>query len=142
MAYIEKRIRELTDYSQGLPEDVDYIDPSNIYLPVDNSTESWAEPKKIPFSSLLLASGHIEAGRVSGLSSRTVSVTFDQSFSGQPYGREPEVYRMVQQSDGTYRRYDVRWGFSDASQPTTTGFSLEIHADESLTGVIIEYLYL
>jgi hypothetical protein len=142
MAYVQKRIRVLDDYSQALPGDIGYIDPSNIYLPVDNSTESWSEPKKISFSSLLLTSGNIQAGRVSGLSSRTVSVTFDTPFSSQPYGREPDVYRMVEQSDGTYRRYNVRWGFSDMNQPTTTGFSLEIHADEDLTGVIIEYLYL
>lgn len=142
MAYVQKRIRVLDDYSQSLPGDVGYIDPSNIYIPVDNTTESWPEPKKIAFSSLLLTSGHIEAGRISGLGSRTVSLTFDSAFSSQPYGREPDVYRMVEQADGTYRRYSVRWGFSDMNQPTTTGFSLEIHADEDLTGVIIEYLYL
>ncbi len=142
MAYVQKRITDLTDYSQGLPSDADYIDPSNIYLPVDNSTESWSEPKKIPFSSLLLASGHVEAGRISGLSSRTVSLTFDESFSSQPYGYEPNVYRIAEQPDGTYRRKDVLWGWTDASQPSTTGFELEIHSSESLTGVIIEYLYL
>jgi len=142
MSYVQKRIRVLDSYSQGLPSDIDYIDPSNIYLAVDNVTESWGEPKKIPFSSLLLASGHIEAGRVSGLGSRTVSVTFDEPFSGQPYGREPNVYRIVEQPDGTYRRQNVLWGFTDASQPSTTGFSLTIHDSESLTGVIIEYLYL
>jgi len=142
MAYVQKRPRDLDSYSQGLPTDIDYIDPLNIYLAVDNSTESWPEPKKIPFSSLLLASGHIEAGRISGLSSRTVTVTFDEAFSSVPYGREPDVYRIAKQPDGTYRRQQVVWGFTDASQPTTTGFELKIHDDESLTGVIIEYLYL
>ncbi|MFW5879358.1 MAG: hypothetical protein ACOCUV_00895 [bacterium] len=142
MAYVQKRIRALDIYSQGLPADGDYIDPSNIYLAVDNSTESWAEPKKIPFSDLLLTSGHIEAGRLSGLSSRSVSVTFDEPFTSQPYGDEPKVYRMEQQPDGTWRRKQVLWGFNNSSQPSTTGFELTISDSENLTGIIIEYLYL
>lgn len=140
--YVQKRIKDLTNYSQALPGDLDYIDPANIYLGVDNDTESWSEPKKIPFSSLLLASGHIEAGRISGLSSHTVTVTFDEPFTSQPYGFEPNVYRMAEQPDGTYRRQDVLWGFTGVNNPSATGFEIEIHSSESLTGVIIEYMYL
>ena len=136
MAVEQTRPYELAIYDQSL-------DPSTVMINVDNS--AWPRPKRLPLS-LLDTTGstgtgaHIEKDILSGLSSRNVAVTFDTAFSSIPVG-DVRCYRMDLMPDGTYRKGDVLWGFDNANQPTLSGFALTINASESLTGVLVEYIY-
>jgi hypothetical protein len=136
MAVEQTRPYEEGLYDQGL-------DPSTVMIIVDNS--AWSRPKRLPLSYLDTTGGtggaHIEKDRLTGLSSRTVEVEFDLAFSSIPVG-DVKCYRMYEQPDGTFQKQDVIWGFTDANQPTISGFTLTISTDESLTGVIIEYSYM
>lgn len=136
MAVEQTRIYELGLYDQSL-------DPATVMIPVENS--SWDRPKRLPLSLLDTTGGgggiHVEKDRLTGLSSRTVTVTFGTAFSSIPVG-DVKCYRMYEQPDGTYQKQDVIWGFPNANQPTISGFTLEISADESLTDVIVEYSYM
>lgn len=84
---------------------------------------------------------HIEDGRLESLLSKNVSVSFIREFNNRPIGEEPQVYRWANYK-GNYRREGVLWGWADNTQPTTTGFELNIDNSESLTDVIIEYAFL
>lgn len=137
MAIEQTRPYELNLYAQDL-------DPSTVMINVDNS--AWSRPKRLPLSLLDTTGGtgvgtHIEKDVISGLSSRNVAVTFDTEFSSIPVG-DVRVYRMAAMPDGTYRKSDVLWGFDNANQPTISGFALTINTDESLTGVLVEYIYI
>jgi len=134
-------VEQTRPYEEGLYDQG--LDPSTIMIIVDNS--AWSRPKRLPLSYLDTTGGtggaHIEKDRLTGLSSRTVTVTFDLSFSSIPVG-EVKCYRMYEQPDGTFQKQDVIWGFPDANQPTLSGFTLIISTDEDLTGVVIEYVYM
>lgn len=85
---------------------------------------------------------HTERGYLTGLSSRTVTVTFDVPFDNVPIGLDNlKVYRWQQVVAGKWRARDVQYYFTSSGSLTSTGFSLEIETTESLTGVIIEYLF-
>ena len=85
---------------------------------------------------------HKERGYSTGLSSRTVTVTFDVPFDNVPIGLSNlKVYRWQQVVAGKWRARDVQYYFTTSGSLTNTGFSLEIETTESLTGVIIEYLF-
>jgi hypothetical protein len=129
----QKRIRALTTYVSGA------VALSSLYIPVD-SVNFGSEPFKVALEDLI-EDDHPEKGRLSGLGSRSVSVTFDAAYASVPIGQEPQVYRVAQMPSGTWRREEVSWGFDDASQPTISGFALTINASESLTGVIVEWDY-
>lgn len=133
MAVIQKRIKDLDDYTQLESTDIGYISPSNIYLAVDNSTEAWAEPKKVTFAQLIGIT-HMEAGQLSSLSSRSVTVTFDSPFTLPviPYINPYRVSVIGGKSiREVVRIYDLLI--------TINGFTLTIDTNESLTGVIIDY---
>jgi hypothetical protein len=138
---VQVRIRNLTAYAQADVGDPNYVDPDEISLVIDHA--DWELPKRLPLTGFTLEvlDAHVEIDTLTNLSSRNVNVTFNTPFSGQPAGREPEVYRLWQTPNGTYRRQDVLWGFTDANQPTANGFSLIIDPSESLVGVIIQYEY-
>lgn len=103
-----------------------------------DATKSWVLsqiPDSVENSNL-----HVEAGRLENLTNRAISVTFSESFTNQPIGEEPQIYR-VENFKGNYRRDKLLWGWADASQPTTTGFSLNIDSSEPLANVVLEYVF-
>lgn len=130
---IQKRIVDLEDYTQLESTEIGYINPSNIYLAVDNSTESWAEPKKVTFAAMIGIT-HMEAGQLSALSSRSVVVTFNSPFT-LPVIPYINPYREVVIGGKTIREavriYDLAI--------TINGFTLTIDPNEILTGAIIDY---
>lgn len=89
---------------------------------------------------------HIEERRMTNLSSYTVDVTFTEAFTTLPTGiANLRVYRIAEVTPGVTRAKDVRYRNienSDGSIVSLTGFSIEIDSNESLTGVIVEYLFL
>lgn len=87
--------------------------------------------------------GHIESDRLSDLVSRTVAISFVTPFSGIPAGIEHlRVYRWAQVVTGKWAPKDVKHYFTSSSALTNEGFTLEIDTTESLTGVIVEYLFI
>ena len=90
----------------GLEEEVAYM--------VDHP--SWALPKRAISLPVGGSPIHIESDRMTGLSSREITVTFDSAFSSMPIG-DVKVYRMKQVSAGMWRKEDVLWGFVGENQP-------------------------
>lgn len=85
---------------------------------------------------------HLEVGKLTDLASRTVEVTFDAVFAEVPAGLQNlKVYRWAQVVAGKYRPRDVQYYFNADTDLTVSGFTLQIEASESLTGVIVEYLF-
>lgn len=80
-----------------------------------------------------------DAGILTGLSSASVSVTFRSEYKSTPVGRKNiHVYRVVEPETGIVLDEDV---LHHSVAVTTTGFTLTIDSSESLTGVVIEYLF-
>lgn len=136
MSIEQTRPYELGDYD-------DTLDSSDIYVAVDYNN-SWSRPKRYPLSSfgggLKSASiSHIESGRLAGLSNHYVEVTFDTAFSDIPVGRKNlHVYRVTDLGGG--ETVDMTVPFYGLGV-TTTGFSFYIKSSESLTNVVIEYMF-
>ncbi len=128
----QKRIRALDTYISGA------VPLSSLYIVID-SINFGSEPFKVPLENLL-EDDHPEKGRLSGLGSPNVTVPFGIPYTSIPIGREPEVYKMVQQPSGVWRRYEMSWGFVDANQPSLTGFQLTI-LEADLTGIVVEWDY-
>lgn len=85
---------------------------------------------------------HIEGGRLTELSSATVAVEFKAAFAAVPAGvGNLRVYRIAAVVPGKYRDKDVRFYFASTGWLTTTGFEIVIDTAESLSGVIVEYLF-
>lgn len=135
----QKRIRALDTYTQLNPGDPGYIAPTAVYLALD-SNDFTTEAKKYPFSSLF-SSIVEEVDKLTGLASRSVSVTFGTAFTSVPLIATFRVYRMSEISSGKWRMQDVLYYHTSENWLTTTGFSLEIDTSESLTGVVIEYIF-
>lgn len=94
-------------------------------------------------SALSSGSYHPEFNRMTGLPSRTVSVTFGTPFVSVPTGiGNLKVYRWAQAVTGKWMPKDVQYYFPSSGSLTNTGFTIEIEASEPLTGVIVEYLFL
>jgi hypothetical protein len=84
----------------------------------------------------------LEVGKLTELASRTVEVTFDAVFAEVPAGLQNlKVYRWAKVVAGKYRPRDVQYYFNAEADLTAAGFTLQIEANESLTGVIIEWLF-
>lgn len=132
MAIIQKRINQLAIYEQLDPGDVGYIPPTNLWLAVDYN--GWTESKKMLLDDFL-ATFHLESGRLSNLASRSVSIVYGTPFSSFSGGIT--VWREYDRSGDTIREKVL---IKDLSE-TNTGFSFEIDADESLTGVFVNYNY-
>lgn len=136
----QQRIRDLDVYTQLESGDVGYVAPSAIYIALDSSSYT-GDPKRFALSNLI-SDTHVEKGRLSGLSSRSVSVTFDSAFSGTPIAVTFEVYRYSDIGGGKYvKQRNVAYYLSGASWVTTTGFAIEIDTSESLTGLFVEYYF-
>lgn len=85
---------------------------------------------------------HIEGDRITDLVTRSVQIDFNTPFTDVPAGLSNlKVYRWQQVVTGKWRARDVQYYFTSSGSLTSTGFSLEIETTESLTGVIIEYLF-
>jgi hypothetical protein len=136
---VQKRIRALDTYTQLAPGDPGYIAPSDVFFAVDSNSFT-GESKKQSVEDYMASVLHVEQDRLTGLSSRSVVVVFGSAFVSIPKGKEPDVYR-ISPYGSVYRRESVLWGFDDPNQPSKTGFALTIDADESLTGIVIEYFY-
>ena len=136
MALTQSRIHE----KDGFVNDGTYS-LDDVKIAVDHP--DFTDTQNFPLSSVGLSSGgtHIERGRLTELSSRSVSVTFDTAFSNAPIGKV-WVYRMAEMPDGNYREQDVLWGFTSSTKVSTTGFSIAIDSSESLTNVVVEYYFL
>lgn len=140
MAVTETRPYELGDYLGDK-------DPDEVYIPVDHA--DWPRPKHIPMSGFItdpLKSGslgngfHVESGRLTGLTNRYVTQDFDVDFNEIPTGRKNlHVYRVEDLGGGETVDTDVTIYGLDV---TPTGFSFYISADESLSGVVVEYLFI
>lgn len=140
MALTQTRPYEEDLHVQLNPGDEGYVAPEDIMLLLDN--ENFDRPRRIPWVNLGGGGtgSHIERDRLTGLSSRSVTVEFDAAFTSQPAGNV-WVYRMEEVVSGMWRRKDVLFGFTNANQPTTAGFSLAIDEGENLTGVVVEYIF-
>lgn len=86
---------------------------------------------------LIRTRANVQAGRLTGLASRTVTVTFRQAFDEIPVGL-PRAYRMVADG-GVYLMQDVLFSYPTESWLTETGFTITIDTAEELTGIIILY---
>ncbi len=138
MSLIQTRPKDLVLYVQEDVGHPDYVDPSELQFLIDHS--SFAKPKRWPQTSMSGATGHTEEDTLTGLSSRSVSVTFDAAFTTIPRGlNRLSVYRMTEVITGEFVMEQVMFHYTSATPVTTTGFDLEIDTSESLTGIIIEY---
>lgn len=127
------KIHELEEYIQLGVSDPDYIPPSQIWIAVDNQT--WTKPKKIAYD-VILNELHVEAGRLTNLSSRAVSYTFPTAFETIP-SDTIIPYRVFEPRPGEPVRETVR--ITDLAV-TLTGFSFNIDINEDLDGVVINFM--
>lgn len=83
---------------------------------------------------------HIEIGRLTGLLSRNVTLTFDREFEDVPIGAL-RIYRMkeTQTGNGKWKEWDVLYYFPVQNWLTAQGFQLVIDNSENLSGVVIRY---
>lgn len=86
---------------------------------------------------------HTEENVLTEVTTHTVTVIFKRPFSSKPMEIKLQVYRMELQPDNSYQRQNVPWGYSDALQPTETGFAIKINQTftPDLTGVILDYKF-
>ena len=124
--------RELSQYAFVASNDPNYIPLSEIMVVIDsNNTKFGAVPKVVPLSAILggeiSPSAHVEAGRITGLSSVNISETFNVAFDAVPVGRKSlYCWKSVGGYDYTYILKNI--------SILTTGFSCTI---EDVTGVAI-----
>lgn len=127
----QKRIHELSTYLQLESGDPGYIPATSVWLAVDYN--GWSEAKKMSLDDFL-STMHIEAGKLSSLASRSVSVNFGTAFTNTVIDRV-KVYREISGGGGTVRDPVLYFDLS----VTLSGFTLEIDPGESLTGTIVDY---
>jgi len=90
------------------------------------------------------ATKHFENGKLTGLTSNTVVVSFAEPFTTKPTLVQLKIYRMVENIPiaGKFVMQDVLHYFDDDEDwVITTGFSLFIDSSEDLNGVIIDYCF-
>ena len=140
MALTQTRPYELDLYVQLEPGDPGYINPNELMYLVDHST--FDEPMRIPASNFGEAGStiHYEKDTITGLSSATVSVTFEAAFTTTPVTVTFNVYRYVP-SGASYVKEDVLYTVAGSNWVTTTGFTITIDSSESLTGGYVEYYF-
>ena len=139
MALTQKRIRDLTTYTQLESGDPEYVPPSSLYVVFD-SANFGSEPLKFPAEDLFEDS-NVQKGRLTGLSSASVAVTFSTAFASTPITSLFEVFRYKEVVSGVWTKQSVKKNLGSATWLTSTGFSITIDSSESLTGVIIEYIF-
>lgn len=128
----QTRIHELSEYIQQEAGETGYIDPSEIWVAVDHP--SFDKSKKYRVVSSEITTESKRSGRLTSLSSRTISISW--SFTSKPIGWH-RVYREINR--GTDKRYqDVLIKSEDV---TSSALSIVIDDSETLTGIIVEYSY-
>jgi len=135
-------VEETRPYELGLYDGS--LDSSTVMVPVDNS--AWPRPKRLPLSEFgdalksSVIGNHIESGRLTGLSDHYVEVEFDTAFDDIPVGRKNlHVYKSEDLGGGETVDMTVPiYGLG----VTVNGFSFYIKASESLTDVVVEYIFL
>lgn len=136
----KKRVRDLVEYQQLAVGEPGYIPPSSLFTVFD-SDNFGSEPKKYSVESLFIQN-HEEKKRITGLVSRSVSITFDTAFVSVPITETFNVFRYYDElGDGKYTKKQVGHYLSGSNWLTASGFAITIDLDESLTGVIIEYVF-
>jgi hypothetical protein len=135
MSLSQTRPKDLITHLQLDPSDPEYIPANELYFVVDHP--SFTRPKKYSQENFTGAIQNIQKGRITGLQAFNVSQSFSTPFNSAPVGFI-NVYRSKVISGTKTIREDVL--FYDLTE-TPTGFSLVIDSEESLTGVIVEYLY-
>ena len=140
MALTQTRTYELDLYVQLNPGDPGYINPDELMFLVDHST--WDEPRRMPSANFGESGSlvHIEKDTLTGLVSRSVSVTFGAVFTAVPVTVGFNVYRYVV-SGASYVKENVLYKIAGSGWLTTTGFAITIDDSESLTGVYIDYYF-
>lgn len=135
------RIDQLTPYIQGSPGDSDYIDPAQIIVPVGHVEFLPEKAKGVSLAQLLASnSSSLDCDRVTGLASRTFTVTFTGVYQTIPVTTKLEVYRMYNiPGTSEWIKEEVSYYYPSENWLTLTGFTIVIRAEESLTGVIVEY---
>jgi len=126
------------------PLGVDYKPWDEIQVLLDN--EDWENTKRYPATGFggSGSSAAYAKETLTGLLSKTVDEIFNVPFSSTPQAVNFKVYRYyeVESGSGEYVRKDVTFSISGSGWITTTGFTIQIDADESLTGVYIDYLFM
>jgi hypothetical protein len=136
------RIDEIPIYVQLQPTDEGYVSPDNVWVVVGNVDFSNPSARKVALSSVMsFSTSHSEQARVTGLSSRTFSRTFNTAFTTLPVTSILKVYRMSEYETGKWEEVPATFHYTSANWKTITGFSITIDADESLTGLIVEYKF-
>ena len=72
----------------------------------------------------------------------TITVVFKIPFDAIPIMSKFEVYRYNETVPGKFSRKTVKTYLSGSSWLDANGFTIEIEANEDLTGVIIEYIFI
>lgn len=124
---------------------------ANIYVS-SNGTPRVARNKKIYAGNSFVSQNgygaatpqrHFEAGKITDLTDRAVTIYFASEFAFSPILVNLKVFRMVENipTAGKWIKQDVLHYFDDDDWYVKTGFSLFIDDSEDLTGVIIEYCF-
>lgn len=128
-----KKVRELVSYTFVDPSDPNYIPLSELLIPIDSNNVLFNSilPKVVPLASILggeiSPQAHLESDILTGLSSVSISVSFNVAFSAVPVGRKNlYCWKSVGGYDYTYILKNI--------SILTTGFSCTI---EDVTGVAI-----
>lgn len=127
---IQKRIWELQDFVMLLPGEPGYVDPSSIYLCVDNIL--WSEAKKMGLVEFIV-NLHKEQGPIEA-ESVNVEETYDLPFNALSYYLKIDAWREVTADGVTYRESIPVFNFVK----TVSGFSFTMSS--YLPGDTIDYI--
>ena len=134
----QERIDDLESYVDGGAGMPVYTE---LVIAVDHP--SLTKSLKLSISASPAAASVTFVGKLTGLSSRSVSKTFSPAYSSLPAIVAFRVYRNEETytGSGKYRMKDVLYDHSSAVWLTVSGFTLDIDSSESLIGVIIDYKF-
>lgn len=128
-----RKVRDLVPYIFVGSGDPNYIPLSELLIPIDSKNVLFNSilPKTVTLAQILggeiSPSAHVEAGRITGLSSVNISESFNLAFDAVPVGRKSlYCWKSVGGYDYTYILKNI--------SILTTGFSCTI---EDVTGVAI-----
>jgi len=135
-------IPEVPRYTQKLPGDVGYISPDLVDVVV-GSTEFTVKAMRLRLTEIInFGSSANECDRITGLTEHEYTKTFAAPYLTIPVTTKLEVYRMYNIPDTSeWIKEEVSYYYPSENWLTLTGFTIVIRAEESLTGVIIEYKF-
>jgi len=143
---VQVKIPELQSYVALDPSDPNYVNPGQVYIPVHHP--AWSRPRKMAVTGAAVGTEDSEittvsraVGKLTGLASRNVSVTFPQQLVSSSMIERVDVYRYVT-FDGQLIKQQVQHYFASESWFSSTGFALTITDDEDLSGIIITYEFI